>query len=347
MSNQKWLATFLSISLGALFLFYGFRIIGHQYMYDNERATWQAKSEMIDTLKPADYDAIIIGTSRGLAVNPEYFKEHYDLDVINLSAGGANAVSIYYFLERILEHGKPNKLLIELNPSTLSSIDSLIDTTLGERFIRFVATKEEVAELAIYNPSAQTKYNNIRRFPYAEWFNKNILTLIEGIRFRQDTGMNDRDMIDLLKANGGFFLFGWHTYQFNEINRVVPDHEVAGYSQFVADHTHEIPELTTIYFAKLLDKLEETDIDYQFFFAPMPLGRAEFTNLGFGKMTEVFGRIDPEHIHPEIMLLDEQLFSDASHVNYQGSIQFNQFIYERVLNDHSFDNHTLYPMNFN
>lgn len=346
MSYQRWLKIVLTVSLGALGLFYGFRMIAHQYVYDNERATWHAKEEMMDTLEPADYDAIILGTSRGLAVNPDYFKSNYDLDIINLSAGGANAVSIYYFLERILERGKPNKLLIELNPSTLSSIDSLIETTLGERFIRFVATEEEVADLASYDGAAQTKYNNIKRFPFPEFFNKNIRTLIEGIRFRQDTDMNDQDMIDLMKNNGGYFIFGWPTYRFQEINRIVPNHEVAGYSQYVQDHTDEIPELTNIYFDKLLDKLNDTGIDYQFFFAPMPRGRAKFENLAFGEMTSLFGKVEPNRIHPEILLLEERLFSDASHVNYEGSIEFNHFIHERVLNDEPFEDHMLYRMDF-
>jgi len=167
LSYKTWLAIFLTISLGALSLLYGFRVFGHEYYYDNERATWHAKEQMIETLEPADYDAIILGTSRGLAANPAYFKNIYDYDLINLSVGGANAVSIYYFLERVLERGTPNKILIELNPSTLSKIDSTVDTTLGERYIRYVATKDEINDLAGYEPSALTKFKNIHRFSFS------------------------------------------------------------------------------------------------------------------------------------------------------------------------------------
>ncbi|MFC4322598.1 DUF1574 family protein [Litchfieldia salsa] len=349
MTYKKWLTIFLTLLFTILTIGYGLRYSGQQFVYDLERATWEAKDRMIDNIHDYNYDYLILGTSRTLALNPLYLEEKYQTKTINLSVGGATAPSTYYFLERLLEKKiKPKKIYIELNPMNMSSFDTDVNTTLGERFIRFVAEKDEIRELANYEEAALTKYKNIHSFPFNDYFYKTNKMMIDGMFKRFDDKISDDKMTQTLLTNKGFFLFGKDTLDFSEINRTIRRQDSINYGNFISKYTQEeVPLLTKIYFEKLLSTLENSNIDYYFFFSPMPEGRAVIEDLSFGKMSELYNQIDPDKISSSILLLDEQYFSDPSHVNYYGSIIYNDYFNECIINNEcSFSTHELHELGF-
>ncbi|MBP3952649.1 DUF1574 family protein [Bacillus suaedae] len=344
MNDKKWVIVFLAILLTFLSLTYSLRYTAQQFVYDLERATWKAKSSMIDNINTYSYDYLIIGTSRTLALNPSYLSRNYNTETVNLSVGGATAPSVYFFVERLLEQDiKPKKIYIELNPMNLTSHDTNVQTTLGERFIRFVAKKDEAIDLSTYDSSALEKYRRINSFPFNDYFYKDNGTLIEGIRRRLNNRLSDGQMIEKLKDNKGFFLFGKDTLDFSEINNQINTADAIHYGEYIHTYTtQEIPVLTQVYFKRLLEKLESSNIDYHFFFSPMPQGRKMIENLSFGKMTELYNQIDKDKITSSVLLLDEKYFSDPSHVNYRGSIKYNDYFNQCIVTaDCTFDTYEL------
>jgi len=327
MTYKKAVSLFLVINLiligGGIFV----RIALQNYVCDVDRATWITKAKMIDQLDDTYHGDIILGTSKALALNPQYLNQKYGIDIINLSAGGANPPTIYFFLKRLLNNNvKPHKIYIEISPENLKN-DTDINNALGERYLRFLANYNEAVELDEYYPVSLQKYKRMHTFPYPDYFCKKWSTLLLGSYKRFSTGFSDSKIYNALESNGGFYIFGKETIDFSSIDISTDEKHIKDFEKNYDMNDVPYISVSEIYLDKIITLLEENHIDYSFFFSPFPKSRDP--QKIFGRSESFYQKISPNRIDKQLLFLDDEYFVDQAHLNYKGSILYNEYFSHR------------------
>lgn len=303
----------------------GFRVLLLEYVYMPERALWLAKARMIKEYKYSDGDVVIIGSSRAMAINPEQLRKQYNVNAVNFSVGGATTPSTYFFLKRILK-SNPNikKVFLEFAPINMSRKDTDLEASLGENFIRYVASVEEAAELEMDLPGALPKHESIHSFPYSKFINMKDVSLLEGLVIRWRTGKTDLGTIQNIVSKRGFFLYPEKfTFSSDDQNNAFDRQADDGYKS-LADFTRKIPPVTGIYYNKIVELLKEKNINGVIFFSPMYGKGLNYYNLGMGETYALF-KSSSSVVNDNILVLEKEYFAEPSHVNKNGSEKFTDF----------------------
>ncbi len=315
--------------IGILVIF-GLRFALYSYVYIPDRALWKSKGEMIDKYKYKDGDIIIVGSSRAMAINPVQLHQKYHVRAYNFSVGGATTPSTYFFVKRILdENPGARKLYIELTPINMTYQDTSLNASLGENFLRYVATSEEASELDTAFPGAMEKYKRIHRFPFEDYVNIKDISLLEKTLIRLRSGVSDNSYMSQITVCDGFLLYPEKNIFTTEQNRIF-EKKADDYYQKICRYTESLPPVTGLYFNKLVDLLAKRKVDYVFFFSPIPNIRKKYNHLAFGETYKLFQKVENK-VNDKVLLMDNKFFSEPSHVNSFGSSQYTEFFYMCVM----------------
>ncbi|MDD2898188.1 MAG: hypothetical protein PHI31_05690 [Desulfuromonadaceae bacterium] len=297
-----------------------------------ERTMWLAKAKMIDSYKYRDGDVVIIGSSRAMALNPEFIQSRFGTSAINFSVGGATTPSTYFFIKRILANNPGiKKVYLEFAPINMSSKDTGLSASLGENFIRYVATKEEVEELELDLPGALELYRSIHMFPFSKYINMKDLSLLESIVIRWRTGKSNEAERRQIIDRKGFLLYPSLNSD-NESQNSLFDKRANEYYAKIDKLTEKLPSVTAVYLRKMLTLLNSRKVEYVIFFSPVPHVGSLYKHLAFGETFELFKQYS-SHINDRILIYDNKYFSEPSHVNKNGSDLFTGFFYECIVNN--------------
>jgi len=329
MNMRAFLFFFASFLVG-ICAWLGLRVVLLDYVHMPERAMWLAKSRMIDNYRYKDSDVIIIGSSRAMAINPERLQQQYNVNAINFSVGGATTPSTYFLIKRLLNNNsKIRKVYLEFAPINMSNKDTGLDASLGENFLRHVATKEEAEELDANLPGALDMYRKIHTFPFTKYVNMKDISLLEGVLIRWRTGKSDDGVAKKLIAQKGWFLYSGSISSDDQKNSSL-EIKANEYYKMTDKYTETIPTVTGEYFSKTIRLLNERKVDYAFFFSPIPNVAKQYNNLAFGRTYNLFKNAS-SNVNDAVPVFPNKLFSDPSHVNSEGSIYFTSFFYDCII----------------
>jgi hypothetical protein len=318
--------------LVGLVLWIGARVALLDFIHLPERAMWLAKARMLATYHYRAGDVIIIGSSRALAISPEQLQQQYGVRAVNFSVGGATTPSTYFFLKRILKNNPGiRKVYLEFAPINMSAKDTALNASLGENFIRYVATEQESQELDEDLPGARELYHAVHVFPFPKYVNMKDLSLLEGLLVRWRTGNSDEADMRRIVGHRGFLLYPGTKIRGEAQNRAF-EKRANEYYGLIDSYTKELPSVTDVYFEKIIGLLNDRNIDYHIFFSPVPCAGLRFKHVAFGKTYNLFKRVDKK-INNHIPVFDNEYFSEPSHVDKDGSILFTNYFYECIMND--------------
>ncbi|GAM10579.1 hypothetical protein OR1_02868 [Geobacter sp. OR-1] len=331
------IALLASFLLGICF-WLGVRVYLLDYVHMPERAMWLAKAKMIEDFRYRQGDIIIIGSSRAMAISPELLKSKYNQNAINFSVGGATTPSTYFFLKRILKKNPDiNKLYLEFAPINMTRKDTALDASLGENFLRYVATEEEAMELDEDMPGALKRFRKIHKFPYTEYFNMKDTSLLEGVVIRWRTGKSDSQFISTMEKGAGYFLYP-QIFSLSDKQKEIFDKKAREGYEKQLKLTKDLPPVTELYFSKIISLLKKKNIRYTIFFSPVYEIGLNYDKLAFGDTYQLFAH-EKNNISTNIPVFERELFSEPSHVNAKGSEEYTEVFYKYVFRNEVY-NHT-------
>jgi len=323
--------TFLLSFIAGLGLWLGLRVVLQDFAHMPERAMWRAKARMIDSYRYKDGDVLIMGSSRAMAISPDLLQKHFNVNAVNFSVGGATTPSTYFFLKRALKNNPGiKKVYLEFAPINMSSKDTGLDASLGENFLRYVATKEEAEELDADLPGTLDMYRSIHSFPFTKYINMKDISLFESVLIRWRTGRNDDAVARQIIESKGCLLYPGAKIN-NEAQNRVFEKKAKEYYEKINKFTETLPSVTEVYFKKIIRMLNGRNVEYVLFFSPVPNAGMQYKHLAFGKTYELF-KTASSNINDRIPILGNQYFSEPSHVNSDGSDLFTRFFYECIMN---------------
>jgi len=329
--NKKAIITFFVSFIVGLGLWLGLRVVLQDYAHMPERAMWLAKARMIDSYRYKDGDVLIMGSSRAMAISPERLQKQFNVNAVNFSVGGATTPSTYFFLKRALNNNPGiKKVYLEFAPINMSSKDTGLDASLGENFLRYVATKEEAEELDADLPETLDMFRSIRTFPFTKYINMKDISLFESVLIRWRTGKNDDAVARQIIESKGCLLYPG-TKISNEAQNRAFEKKANEYYEKIDNYTETLPPVTGVYFKKIIRLLNDRNVEYVLFFSPAPHAGMQYKHLAFGKTYELFKNASP-NIIDRILIFGNQYFSEPSHVNSEGSDLFTSFFYECIMN---------------
>lgn len=323
---------FVSFFVGMV-LWLAVRIGLLHYIHIPERSIWQAKAEMIENYTYKQDDIVVIGSSRALAINPEQLRQRNQVNAYNFSVTGATTPSTYFFLKRILRNNTGiEKVYLEFSPMNLTHQDTALDASLGENFVRYVATEDEAAELDADMPGALKKYREIHNFPYNNFVNIKDMSLLEGVLIRWRTGKTDQKEKRNLQRHKGYFPYADIDMSSHK-NITSFNDKIDLYYKRSTLLTDQLPPVTAIYFDKIVNLLNTRRIDYIIFFAPVQVKSLNYKNMGMGATYQLIRKAGKNHINDNVPLFDNSFFHDPSHVSAKGSEIFTTFFYDCVVSN--------------
>lgn len=324
--------------LAGLVVWGGARVVLLAYSHMPERAMWLAKARMIDSYRYKPGDVVIIGSSRAMALNPGQLRKQYGVTAVNFSVGGATTPSTYFFLKRILRNNPGiREVYLEFAPINMSTKDTSLDASLGENFIRYVASEEESEELDADLPGAADMYRAIHAFPFLKYVNMKDMSLLESVLVRWRTGKNDDEVARGIVERRGFLLYPG-TKISSEAQQRAFEKRAHEYYGVIDGYTKELPSVTSIYFDKIIRLLNDRNITYHLFFSPVPYAGLQHTHIAFGKTYTMFKAVS-KRITNHIPVFENEYFSEPSHVDRDGSALFTSFFYDCIMNN-ACDNYT-------
>lgn len=330
MNKKAPIIFFLSFFVG-LCLWLGLRVILQNYAHMPERAMWLAKARMIDSYRYKDADVVILGSSRAMAINPEQLQKQFATHSINFSVGGATTPSTYFFLKRILNNNPGiKKVYLEFAPINMSSKDTGLDASLGENFLRYVATEKEAEELAVDLPGALDMYRSIHVFPFTKYINMKDISLFESVVIRWRTGKSDDGVaLQIIERKGNLLYPG--SKNTNVAQNRAFETKADDYFNKINKYTEKLPSVTGIYFNKIIKLLIDRKVEYVLFFSPIPRVGMQYKHMAFGKTYDIFKDVS-SCTNDNILVFENKYFSEPSHVNSDGSELFTRFFYECIMN---------------
>lgn len=330
MRKNATITFFVSFIVG-LGLWLGLRVVLQDFAYMPERAMWRAKARMIDSYRYKADDVLIMGSSRAMAISPDLLRKHFNVNAVNFSVGGATTPSTYFFLKRVLNNNPGiRKVYLEFAPINMSSKDTGLHASLGENFLRYVATKEEAEELEVELPGSLDMYRSIHAFPFTKYINMKDISLLESVLIRWRTGKSDdADARQLIKSKGCLLYPG--TKIISDAENIVFEKKANEYYEKINNYTETLPSVTGVYLKKIIRLLNDRNVEYVLFFSPVPNVGMQYKHLAFGKTYELF-KDASSNINDHIPIFGNQFFSEPSHVNSDGSDLFTSFFYECIMN---------------
>ena len=233
---KKKVNSFLLLSIMLFTIMLAILYIGQNLLYDRERCIWNFKTNIIDNYEYYNYENIIIGSSRAFALDPRRVETLTGKSYINLSTGGSEVTYVYYALKRILDKGVNIKnVYINIPPN--NNIKTSLDTSYGERFIRWFVTKREASELDKYKKGTLDKYNNTR-FLGDEYIYSDFFDLFKKIKMYILTNVTYTNMTNTLKESKGFFVTGKNDeLDFKKVNKTCAVKSLLKYRLKIKDLT--------------------------------------------------------------------------------------------------------------
>jgi hypothetical protein len=322
--------TFLVGFIAGLVLWLGLRVVLQNYAHVPERAMWLAKARMINSYRLKDGDILIMGSSRAMAISPERLQKQFNVNAVNFSVGGATTPSTYFFLKRALNNNPGiRKVYLEFAPINMSSKDTGLDASLGENFLRYVATKEEAIELNTDLPGSLDMYSSIHTFPFAKYINMKDISLLESVLIRWRTGKSDDAVARQIIERKGCLLYPGIKISSESQNSAF-EKKATEYYNRIDKYTEKLPSVTEVYFKKIIRLLNDRNVEYVLFFSPVPHAGMQYKHLAFGKTYDLF-KTAMRNIKDRILICDNAYFSEPSHVNAEGSDLFSSYFYDCII----------------
>ena len=329
MNAKKWTSYTIILGVFIFSIVYFFRIAAQNYFFDMERIIWTTKTNLTNSINPNNYDYIIVGSSKTLALNPEYISKKTDLKGINLSVGGATILYHYYTIKRLIDRNQTlPKIFINLVPNQFDH-NSMENTYFyNQKLCRWFIDDDEAQEVNKYISSFYNDCQIIKDNKFIMYSDLSLLrSLYTDIRYYRRYGDTATDLLKYeLNNNKGFYLFG---------EEPVFSHKVK-YAHNTFLNTNKslskngIHSSSKIYFNKLLKLLKENNINYTFFFSPFYTEQSEYVDLDFGESMYLFNQIDNKNIIKNVLLLGGINFTDSQHLNYKGSAIYNDWFVENI-----------------
>ena len=329
MKTKSWVRIWFIVIIIILFVGSLFRYYGEYNLFNLERIIIETKKKWVNTQSFSEFDYIIIGSSKTLAINPKIIEDNIGLKGINLSMGGCNIICEYYTLKNIIKNNiKVPKLYINIIPEQLSKYSIYSYRKYGQKYLRYYFNENEAKEINNYLPNFYDFYTEVNKINYRinsdSFYIKSMLIEFEYLIKYGKTA--SKLLYSELNKTKGFYLFSEPVFsdkvntEFNSNNYININHKL----------NENLPEVSELYFNKLLELLKNNSIDYKFFFSPFQVHMAEYSNLSFSKSMKLFGSLDNKLIK-HVLLQDKQYFVDESHLNYSGSLVYNDWFINRVL----------------
>lgn len=317
-----------------LFLFLSTKVI-ELYVFENiyfhERAIWKAKVNMVNDYSTYNAPNIILGTSRSLALSPDFI-DAPERKFINLSVEAGQIIEMYYLVKRLIDRGERiDSIYIDIPP--LNHHELKFSSGFGERFLRYFAHDHEVKEIEEHVKGSYAKFLSTKLI-YRDYVNLDFFSLIKKAYETKKYGLSDRGMIEKLEKNRGFFLFGNLTeFDFKKQTQKSNYRAILLFNKTVKKLTNnDIHQAYIYYLKKLIKLLQDNQINYKVFFSPFPKGRDLDDNFFYGKYLQVFDFIPKDKVLNKVLMLEHEYFVDVAHVNYQGALKYNSFFLKCLLN---------------
>lgn len=330
MNRKKWLLSSSITFLIAFLLINVFRYYAENYSFDLERIIWLKKKDWQNTKKLSNYDYVVIGSSKTLAVNPQQIYNTTKMNGINFSVGGATILYHYYTIKNLIENNKNEKLpffYINLIPYQLSEKSMLNNYLFNRKFIKFYSKKEDALEINKYINDFYSDYKAITNINYQMY---SYYTLLKNIyidlKYYYNFNSSASKLLNLeLEKSNGFYLFAEpiFSHKVNNQNGSFHNHNT--------QLNDELPDVSYIYFNKLITLLERNNLKYKFFFSPYNERQKEFEQLNFANSLKLFKNINSKNIQNKVLLLKRKCFVDPQHLNFNCSKTYNDWFINKVL----------------
>ncbi len=289
---------------------------------DPEKIVWDLKKSWAEQSHKLDY--VIIGSSRSLALDPSVIEKNTKLTGLNFSAGGAQLPYVYYQLQRLIKHSTIKHVYIELVPAQLTTSEYSLKMAFGERFIRYYADDEIIAELSQVFPEVTHFYRElsfIQRNSYPLTYMYDKLKV-----WHQGLGT---DYIEgWIKTHHGAYIFGPPAFPMEQRTFAfdVPKN--------LRSFDNPISPVSEFYFDRLLELLEAKQIATTFFFSPISEDRVaslQQTDHEYFNTQKLIFKMQQKGLQGQIVY-PSKWFSDGFHLNYPGSLKFSEDFAECVIN---------------
>jgi len=324
LNNKKWVLYTITLGVFIFAAIYFSRLAIQNYSFDRARIIWDMKTNLISSINPNNYDYIIVGSSKTLALNPEYILNKTDLKGINLSVPGATILYHYYAIKRLIEENSTlPKIFINLVPYQLEK-EAMEETYTGnKKLCRWFIKDKEALEV---NKYIQSFYNDCKKIKNKTFIMYSDSSLLRSLNTEISYFIKHRKTAtNLLKHelnnNKGFYLVGEELVFSNKVKHI--HNKFSNKNVLLAKNG--VSPTSKIYFNKLMKLLKENKVEYTFFFSPFYSEQAKFTNLDFGQSIYLFNQIDNKSIMKNVLLLDGINFTDGQHLNHKGSIIYNDW----------------------
>ncbi|MBD3295865.1 MAG: hypothetical protein GF392_00670, partial [Candidatus Omnitrophica bacterium] len=253
-----------------------------------------------------DFDFLIMGDSvQKTGIRPAKVAPN----ILNLGLPGAKPLGQYLLLQRYLrEHAPPEAIFLYLDPEDPRDALYVI--------LRFFVSPEEFIE--IYGDLSPEE----RRTFLLRYFVSLDLRKTEAVRRDKYKGSN-KEFVDTMIKNRGFM-------PSPRENLILPENYFETHRERVAENIH-ITDRDMKYLDKFMALANDNDIRVMSIRFPEPAGLfTELERTGFNRRYLAFLEILRER-YPEaffskkpILVIDDQLFGDMSHVNRKGSLVYTR-----------------------
>lgn len=315
---KKIVLKFIFFSFLCFLIIKSFAIYAYPYVQSPLKTSWQTKSKMSKNFKKYYNNYVIIGSSRALALNPRRIEDKTEMKFLNLSIASAKIPYVYYTLQRLIKSGaKIDGIYIDIPAS--NNMKASLKGVFGEKsFLSY----EEVLDLSLYYPNAIEYYEQTRTFG-KNYVDENLYKIFKDY-IKYNLGKNEnRSFSKKLIKKRGHRIFG---------DGKCTKEQALKYRKIVFEITQRAVLATQKqYLRRIINLLEKEKINFKFFFSAYPSESKKIFNLGIGNYIDLLELIPKEHRKDRVLILDESLFNDGSHVNLEGSKKFTDYFIQEVL----------------
>ncbi len=306
---------------------------------DVNLVNWELKDEVTTDIPPDLPTVFILGDSRTVEIDPLAVEEMTGERMYNLSAGGANLSYYYLALKRLLEGGHPiEKVYIAFSDENENA--GGYRGVFYNLFVRYFVKKSEVPELAVVSEDIEEIWRD--RQPYRQkyfngnpfeslWRNpKNLLRPTASNAILRETQKHDRGMRIRARKYPQYEHEGKTLYSFAEVQGQykVKDRD------FNRKSYETVPEISQHFLKNLLVLLDEYEVEYEFFFMPVPKVKYEREPaLDMSGLEFIYEMIPPENFDTRVYWIGNKFFYDKKHYNSAGVEKVNRYFSRVVVED--------------
>ncbi len=306
-------------------------------IFHRDITLWKAKSTALRGAASGAPDAVVLGSSKSLAIDPRIIRQRSGESVLNLSVPGGFYIYQYYAVKRLLESGTPPpRLYLSMGP--WSDYDPA--SPYLEFHERYFLSLEEVVEVSQFNPAVLQRYRETRLLG-PRFLDRRIPPLWTLPRVWAGQYSNNILRKSVLE-NGGFFLFaeaGVRAFELGADGDGRPvygfSHLIDGYEGCSQDYAgfHCWSSSCRHYFEKLLDMLEVSGVEYRFFFPPVSLASVDLLGVSWQSSNQdLLRRLAADDLENRVLVLSARHHSDRfCHPNSEGSRVFTNYFSEYVM----------------